>query len=63
MRSRYARVKVEVDQWSDFPKIIDMVMRRKSEEIIEKWIKINYAYVPNYCKNCKLQIMLNNNDI
>ncbi|XP_060180458.1 uncharacterized protein LOC132610188 [Lycium barbarum] len=31
-------------------------MKKKSTgEIVDKWIKINYDYVPKYCKNCKLQ--------
>ncbi|XP_060211976.1 uncharacterized protein LOC132639554 [Lycium barbarum] len=31
-------------------------MKKKSTgEIVDKWIKINYDYVPKYYKNCKLQ--------
>ncbi|KAG5597385.1 hypothetical protein H5410_038617 [Solanum commersonii] len=30
-------------------------MRKKTGEIKEKWVTINYDYVPKYCKTCKLQ--------
>ncbi|KAK4726526.1 hypothetical protein R3W88_031443 [Solanum pinnatisectum] len=55
-RPSCARVKVEVDLLGEFPKRINVGVRNKNTgEIKEKWIKINYDYMPKYCKNCKLQ--------
>uniref|UniRef100_A0A0V0HWA5 Putative ovule protein n=1 Tax=Solanum chacoense TaxID=4108 RepID=A0A0V0HWA5_SOLCH len=39
----------------EFPKRINIGMRKKTGEINEKWITIKYDYVPKYCKTCKLQ--------
>lgn len=49
-----ARVKVKVDLLRDFPKRINIGLRRKTGEIVEKWITINYDHVPKYCNNCKI---------
>ncbi|KAG5572507.1 hypothetical protein H5410_062273 [Solanum commersonii] len=46
-RPSCARVKVEVDLLKEFPKWIKIGMRMKNEEVLEKWIKIKYEYVPN----------------
>ncbi|KAH0643787.1 hypothetical protein KY289_034761 [Solanum tuberosum] len=54
-RPSCARVKVEVDLLGEFPKRINLGMRMKTGEVKEKWIRINYDYVPKYCKFCKLQ--------
>ncbi|XP_060194982.1 uncharacterized protein LOC132624180 [Lycium barbarum] len=55
-RPSCARVKVEVDLLGEFPKRINIRMKKKSTgEIVDKWIKINYDYVPKYCKNYKVQ--------
>ncbi|KAH0643590.1 hypothetical protein KY289_034564 [Solanum tuberosum] len=54
-RPSCARVKVEVDLLGEFPKRINLGMRMKMGEVKEKWIHINYDYVPKYCKSCKLQ--------
>ncbi|WMV34172.1 hypothetical protein MTR67_027557 [Solanum verrucosum] len=54
-RPSCARVKVEVNLLRDFPKRINVGLRRQSGEISEKWIKIKYDYMPKYCKNCKIQ--------
>ncbi|WMV15119.1 hypothetical protein MTR67_008504 [Solanum verrucosum] len=54
-RPSCARVKVEVDLMGEFPKRINIVMKKKTGEINEKWIIIKYDYVPKYCKTCKLQ--------
>ncbi|KAH0641898.1 hypothetical protein KY289_032872 [Solanum tuberosum] len=54
-RPSCARVKVEVDMIGEFPKRINIGMRKKTGEINEKWIPIKYDYVPKYCKTCKLQ--------
>ncbi|KAH0717073.1 hypothetical protein KY285_013104 [Solanum tuberosum] len=50
-----ARVKVEVNLLGEFPKRINLGMRMKTGEVKERWIHINYDYVPKYCKSCKLQ--------
>lgn len=50
-----ARVKVEVDLLREFSKCINVGLRKKSGEIVEMWININYNYVPRYCGNCKIQ--------
>lgn len=54
-RPSCAKVKVEVDLLRDFPKWINVGLRRKNGEVIDKWININYDYLPKYCKKCKLQ--------
>ncbi|WMV24739.1 hypothetical protein MTR67_018124 [Solanum verrucosum] len=54
-RPSCARVKVEVDLLSEFPKRINVGLRRQSGKICEKWIKIKYDYVPKYCQSCKIQ--------
>ncbi|KAG5600514.1 hypothetical protein H5410_031884 [Solanum commersonii] len=46
---------MEVDIMGDFPTRINVGVRKRTREITEKWIVINYDYVPNYCKSCKLQ--------
>ncbi|KAH0665726.1 hypothetical protein KY290_027962 [Solanum tuberosum] len=54
-RPSCARVKVEVDLMGDFLNRINVGVRKRTWEITEKWIAINYDYVPKYCKSCKLQ--------
>ncbi|KAH0709038.1 hypothetical protein KY284_010465 [Solanum tuberosum] len=54
-RPSCARVKVEVDLLEEFPIRINIGMRKKTGEIMEKWVTIKYDYVPKYCKTCKLQ--------
>ncbi|KAH0722187.1 hypothetical protein KY285_004803 [Solanum tuberosum] len=55
-RPSYARVKVEVDLLSGFPKRIKIGVRKQSTgEVVKKWIRIKYDYVPKYCKTSKLQ--------
>ncbi|KAH0669080.1 hypothetical protein KY289_023573 [Solanum tuberosum] len=54
-RPSYARVKVDVGLLREFPKKINVGMRKQSGEITEKWITIRYDHVPKYCKNCKIQ--------
>lgn len=48
-RPRYARVKVEVDLLIDFSKRVNVGIKKKSGEIVAKWI------LPKYCKIYKLQ--------
>ncbi|KAK4718618.1 hypothetical protein R3W88_016956 [Solanum pinnatisectum] len=54
-RPSCARVKVEVDIMGEFPTRINVGMRKKTGEVVEKWVPIKYDYVPKYCKTCKLQ--------
>ncbi|KAH0743369.1 hypothetical protein KY290_031362 [Solanum tuberosum] len=54
-RPSCARVKVEVDLLREFPKRINIGMRKQSGEVTEKWITIRYDHVPKYCKTCKIQ--------
>lgn len=45
-----------MDLLGEFPKRINIGVRNKDKgDIKEKWITINYDYIPKYCKNCKLQ--------
>ncbi|KAG5605216.1 hypothetical protein H5410_026708 [Solanum commersonii] len=30
-------------------------MRMKTDEVVEKWVKINYDYGPKYCQTCMIQ--------
>ncbi|XP_049406305.1 uncharacterized protein LOC125869967 [Solanum stenotomum] len=50
-----ARVKVEVDLLREFPKRIKIGMRMQNNDVAEKWIKINYDYVPKYCQTSMIQ--------
>ncbi|KAH0664979.1 hypothetical protein KY285_026185 [Solanum tuberosum] len=59
IRPSCARVKVEVDLMGDFPKRVNVGIKKKSGEIMAKWITIKYDYLPKYCKHCKLQGMKN----
>ncbi|WMV07384.1 hypothetical protein MTR67_000769 [Solanum verrucosum] len=54
-RPSCARVKVEVDLLKEFPKRINIGLKRSNGEIVEKWIKIKYDYMPKYCKTCMIQ--------
>ncbi|KAG5632275.1 hypothetical protein H5410_003992 [Solanum commersonii] len=49
-RPSCARVKVEVDLLREFSKRIKIGIKMKNEEVLEKWIKIKYDYVPKYCQ-------------
>lgn len=40
---------------SEHPKRVNVGIRKKSGEIVSKWIQIRYDYLPKYCKTCKLQ--------
>lgn len=55
IRPSYARVKVEVDLMKELPKRVNVGMKKKTREIVDKWISIKYDYLPKYCKTCKLQ--------
>ncbi|KAH0712380.1 hypothetical protein KY289_008339 [Solanum tuberosum] len=54
-RPSCARVKVEVDLLGEFPKRINIGVRKLSGEVVEKWVRIKYDHVPKYCTNCRLQ--------
>ncbi|KAH0696108.1 hypothetical protein KY290_015812 [Solanum tuberosum] len=54
-RPSCARVKVEVDLLREFPKCIKIGIKGSNEEILEKWIRIKYDYVPKYCKTCMIR--------
>ncbi|KAG5630892.1 hypothetical protein H5410_002609 [Solanum commersonii] len=54
-RPSCARVKVEVDLLGDFPKRVNLGIKKKTGEIVAKWIDIKYDYLPKYCKSCKIQ--------
>ncbi|KAH0636656.1 hypothetical protein KY289_036571 [Solanum tuberosum] len=54
-RPSCARVKVEVDLLREFPKRIKIGMRMQNKELVEKWIKIKYDYVPKYCQTYMIQ--------
>ncbi|KAG5631135.1 hypothetical protein H5410_002852 [Solanum commersonii] len=43
-RPSCSRVKVEVDLLGEFPKRINIRMRKRLGEIMEKWIQIKYDY-------------------
>lgn len=49
-----ARVKVEVDLLEEFPKRINVGIKKKNSEVVSKWIQIKYDYLPKYCRTCKL---------
>lgn len=54
-RPSYARVKVEVDLLHELPKRINVRIKKKSGEILTKWIQIKYDYLSKYCQTYKLQ--------
>ncbi|KAH0709436.1 hypothetical protein KY284_010863 [Solanum tuberosum] len=54
-RPSCARVKVEVNLLKEFPKRINIGLKRSNGEIVEKWVKIKYDYMPKYCKTCMIQ--------
>lgn len=54
-RPSCARVKVEVDLLGESPKRIKIGIKRGNGEVLEKWIRIKYDYIPKYCKRCKIQ--------
>lgn len=54
-RCSCARAKVEVDLLIELPKHVNVGIKKKSGEIVAKWIMRKYDYLPKYCKNYKLQ--------
>lgn len=53
--SSCAEVKVKVDLLGEFPKGINIGMKKKNGGVAEIWIGIKFDYVPKYCKNCMIQ--------
>ncbi|XP_055825039.1 uncharacterized protein LOC129893512 [Solanum dulcamara] len=54
-RPSCARIKVEVDLLATLPKRINIAEEDESGIIKSKWVRINYDYLPKYCKHCRLQ--------
>ncbi|XP_060216757.1 uncharacterized protein LOC132644199 [Lycium barbarum] len=56
IRPSCAKVKVEIDLLANHPKRIKIVEEDDIiGEIKSKWIKIQYDYLPKYCRHCKLE--------
>ncbi|KAH0754526.1 hypothetical protein KY290_024796 [Solanum tuberosum] len=55
-RPSCARVKVQVDLLSEFPKHVEMeIINKKTNESRMEKVKIQYDMLPKYCKQCKVQ--------
>lgn len=55
-RPSCARVKVRVDLLDELPKKVRMDIENEATgKVRTKWLKIQYDYLPKYCKSCKLQ--------
>lgn len=55
-RPSCARVKILVDLLADLPKKVRMdIEDEATREVRTKWVKINYDFLPKYCKQCKIQ--------
>lgn len=55
-RPSCARVKVQVDLLADLPKRMRMNIENEVNGMIRtKCVKIQYDYIPKYCRECKLQ--------
>lgn len=55
MRPSCAKVKLEVDLLREFTKRIKIGIRKGNKEVMEKFIRIKYDYVPKYCSTCMIQ--------
>lgn len=55
-RPSCARAKVKVDLKGEFSTRINMGVRKRNGEMVEKQVNIKYNYVPKYCNTCKLQV-------
>lgn len=56
MRPSCAKVNVEVNLVAKFPQIIRINEYKDiAGEIKSKWIKVQYNYIPKYCRECYLQ--------
>lgn len=54
-RSNYAKVKIEVNLIGEFPKKVNVQVRKKTGEVVEKYISIRYDDILKYHKTYKLQ--------
>lgn len=54
-QTRPSCARVEVDLLKELLKRIQIGIKQKGGEVVEKWIKIKYDYVPKYCKTCIIQ--------
>ncbi|XP_055822157.1 uncharacterized protein LOC129890681 [Solanum dulcamara] len=54
-RPSCAKIKVEVDLLATLPKRINIAEKDESGILKSKWVRINYDYLPKYCKHCRLQ--------
>lgn len=55
-RPSCARVKVLVDLLTELPKKVRMDIENESTgEIRTEWVMIQYDFLPQYCKECRLQ--------
>lgn len=55
-RPSCAKIKVQVDLTKEFPKRINVGIRKSTMgEILSTWIMIRYDYMSKYFKSCKLQ--------
>ncbi|WMV09229.1 hypothetical protein MTR67_002614 [Solanum verrucosum] len=52
-RPSSVRVKVEVDLMADFPNRINAGVRKKTGELVEKWVETKLDYVPNTAKHAR----------
>lgn len=52
IKPSYAKAKVEVDL---LPMRINIEIKKKSGEILSKWMQIKYNSFSKYCRTCKLQ--------
>lgn len=48
-RPSCARVRVEVYLLSELPKRVKISVKKGQEDVMEKWIRIKYDYLPKYC--------------
>lgn len=51
----FGSFKAELDLIWEFQKRINIGVRMKSREAMERWIHTEYDYIPKNCKTCKLQ--------
>lgn len=54
-RPSCARVKVLIDLLDDLPKKVRMDIENEATGTVRtEWVKIQYDYIPKYCKECRL---------
>lgn len=56
MHPSCARVKIQVDLLSDLPKNIEVEVLNETSKVSRiETMKIQYDFIPKYCKHCKVQ--------